>query len=126
MATRIKTKAIPSINRISTSGKDSADPDDLKIVVRDGIASMTTADREAFILDLERELRSANLSLRAYLIPLGISARSLEELTPSDVGHLVRFLKINMPAAMRAVDGVIDQFAARAEEFAKPGDRLVA
>ncbi|HWO02152.1 MAG TPA: hypothetical protein VNS63_23095 [Blastocatellia bacterium] len=126
MATRIKTKAIPSINRISTSGKDLVDPDDLKIVVRDGFASMTTADREAFILDLEWELRTANLSVRAFLIPLGISARSLEELTPSDVGHLVRFLKINVPAAMRAVDGVIEQFAARAEGSAKPGDRLVA
>jgi hypothetical protein len=87
---------------------------------------MTTADREAFILALEAELRHANLSIRAYLIPLGISAISLEELTPSDVGHLVRFLKINVPGAVRAVDGVIERFAVSGEKVANSGGRLAA
>lgn len=126
MGTRLMTRALPSINRMRASRRESADPDDLKIVVRDGLASMTADDREAFILSLERELRPANFNLRAHLIPLGISASSLQELTPSDIGHLVRFLKINVPTAMHAVDTVIKEFAGRAEEFAKAGDRLVA
>ena len=104
----------------------SVDPYDLKLLVRDGLASMTTADREAFILAFERELRSANLSMRAYLIPLGISASSPEELTPSDVGHLVRFLKINVPKAMRIVDGAIERFAVSAEKVGDSVDRLAA
>lgn len=125
MGKRIQTKAIHSRNRMSNSGTGSVSPD-IKIVVRDGLASMSTADREAFILALEAELRHANLSISAYLIPLGISASSPEELTPSDVGHLVRFLKINVPKAMRVVERFIERLATSAEEVAKPGDRLAA
>jgi hypothetical protein len=126
MAKRTQTKDIQSRNRIETSGMSSVDPEDLKLLVRDGLASMTAAEREAVILGMESELRSANLSMRAYLFPLGISASSPEELTPGDVGHLVRFLKINVPKARRAVDGVIARLADTAEKVAKPGDRLAA
>jgi hypothetical protein len=123
MARRIQTKGIQRRKRISQSG---IGPADLKIVVRDGLASMTAADREAFILALETELRYKSLSMRGYLIPLGISASSLDELTPSDVGHLVRFLKLNVPGAMRAVDGIIERFAISAENVVSSGDRLAA
>src|ERR1700694_2836286 len=126
MTKGIQTRGVQSINRTSTSAMVSVDADDLKQLVRDGLASMTTADRETFILALERALRSANLSMRTYLIPLGISASSPEELTPGDVGHLVRFFKINVPRAMRAVDEVIERFAVFAEEVAKSGNLLAA
>ena len=117
----MQTRGIQSRTRMG-----SVDPYDLKFLVRDGLASMTTADREAFILAFEGELCSANLSMRAYLIPLGISASSPEELTPSDVGHLVRFLKINVPKAMRVVDGAIERFAVSAEKVGDSVDRLAA
>ena len=126
MTKGIQTRGVQSINRTSTSAMVSVDADDLKQLVRDGLASMTMADRETFILALERALGSANLSMRAYLIPLGISASSPEELTPGDVGHLVRFFKINVPRAMRAVDEVIERFAVFAEEVAKSGNLLAA
>jgi hypothetical protein len=121
-----QTKGLQSRDRMSTSVMRPVDPDDLKLLVRDRLSSMTRVDREAFILALERELRSENVSMRAYLIPLGISASTREELTPGDVGHLVRFLKINVPKAMSAVDGVIERFAVFAEKVAKSGDRLAA
>ena len=125
MAKRIQTRGIHG-NRMSTSEMGSVGHDDLKIVVRDRLASMTTADREAFILALETELRHANLSMRTYLFPLGISASSPQELTPGEVGHLVRFLKFNVPSAKRAVDGVIERFAGTPEKVAESGDRLAA
>ncbi|MEK6303364.1 MAG: hypothetical protein AABO41_21860 [Acidobacteriota bacterium] len=126
MRKRIQTRDTQSINRMSTSGLSLIGPDDLKIVVRDQFGSMTTADRVAFILALETELLSANLSMRSYLILLGISASSPEELTPSEVGHFVRFLKINVPSAMRAVDGVIERFSVSGEKLANSGERLAA
>src|SRR5262245_17067961 len=126
MGTTLKTRALPRVGRMSESRRDSANPDELKILVRDGLASMTADDREAFILALENQLRPVNVNIRQHLVPLGISASSLQELTPSDIAHLVRFLKINMPTAMLAVDGLINQFVAGAEKFAKAGDRLVA
>lgn len=127
----IGARDIQSGRRVSTSaivsvGPDELKPDEIKLVVRDVLAPMTTADRSSFILALESELRSANLSMRSYLFLLGISAASPEELTPSDIGHFVRFLKINMPSAMRAVDGVIERFSAFAANVTKSEDRLAA
>ena len=125
MTKSIPTRGVQTINRMSTSGRRFTDADDLKLLVRNRLTSMTAADRTAFILALESALRSANLSMRAYLIPLGISAKSLEELTPGDIGHLIRFFKINLPNAMCAVEVVIERFAGFVEA-AKSGDLLAA
>ena len=122
----IGARDMQSMPRVSTSAMVSVGPDELKMVVRDVLAPMTTADRSAFILALEAELRAANLSMRSYLFLLGISATSPEELTPSDIGHFVRFLKINVPSAMRAVDGVIERFSVFAEKVTTSDDRLAA
>lgn len=126
MMNRNRATDIQSMRRVSTSAMVSVGPDELKMVVRDVLAPMTTADRSAFILALEAELRSANLSMRSYLFLLGISATSPEELTPGDIGHFVRFLKINVPSAMHAVDRVIERFSAFAAKVTKSEDRLAA
>ncbi len=85
---------------------------------------MTMAEREEFIQVLEAEMRRANLNMRAYLIPLGIPGRSPEDLTPTEVGHLVRFLKINVPQAMPAVERAMARFGVFAEKAGQ--DRLAA
>lgn len=126
MITRNRETKIQRMRRGPSSSMVSVGPDELKMVVRDVLAPMTTADRIAFILALEAELRSANLSMRSYLFLLGISATSPEELTPGDIGHFVRFLKINVPSAMRAVDGVIDRLSTFAANITKSDDRLAA
>src|ERR1041384_2685566 len=83
------------------------DPNEIKSIVRDGLAKMTLADREEFIQILEAEMKRSNLNLRAYLVPLGIPGRTPEELTPTEVGHLIRFLKLNVPQAMTAVENAL-------------------
>jgi hypothetical protein len=83
------------------------------------------AEREDFIQNLEAEMRRANLNMRAYLIPLGIPGRSPEDLTPTEVGHLVRFLKINVPKAMSAIERTMSRYNIFAEK-AGHGDRLAA
>jgi hypothetical protein len=87
------------------------DPTELKSIVRDGLVSMTMAEREEFIQALESEMRRVNLNMRAYLIPLGIPGRSPEDLTPTEVGHLIRFLRINVPQATTAVDKTIARYS---------------
>ncbi|HXG92972.1 MAG TPA: hypothetical protein VNN73_11490 [Blastocatellia bacterium] len=106
------------------TSRTTLDPNDLKSVVRDGLVSMTMAEREEFIQVLEAEMRRANLNMRAYLIPLGIPGRSPEDLTPTEVGHLVRFLKINVPQAMPAVERAMARFGVFAEKAGQ--DRLAA
>jgi len=112
----------------ATQKKGAVDADDLNLLVREGLTAMTTADRESFILALERELRSAHLHMRLYLFPLGISANTPQDLTPGDIGHLIRFLKLSVPRATPVVDRVAELFAPSQEDegVAKPGDPLAA
>jgi hypothetical protein len=101
-------------------------PDELKNAVRDGLVSMTISDRIGFIEALESELRKLDLNIRAYLVPLGIPGRSAEDLTPNEVGHLVRFLKINVPKAIPAIERAMSRYSAFAEKSGKVGSRLAA
>ncbi|HEV8485600.1 MAG TPA: hypothetical protein VGV87_18805 [Blastocatellia bacterium] len=102
------------------------DPDDLKSFVRDGLVVMTISEREAFIKALETEMRAAGLSMSSYLIPLGIPARTLEELTPTEVGHLVRYLKINVAHAVPAVERALARNGGLAAKTGASGTRLAA
>jgi hypothetical protein len=112
--------------QVQRSGMNTLDPNELKGMVRDGLVSMNMSEREDFIQALEAEMRRANLNMRAYLIPLGIPGRSPEDLTPTEVGHLVRFLKINVPQAMPAVERAIGRYNVFAEKMGHFGDRLAA
>jgi hypothetical protein len=126
MVKKLHTQSSLKRNQIMTSAKDSVGADDLKKMVRDGLVAMTHEERGAFIQALGTELRRAGLDMRAFLIPLGISAMTIAELTPSEIGHLVRFLKINMPRAMPAIEKVIARFAAFAAHQEASDDRLAA
>jgi hypothetical protein len=126
MAKNIHTKRVQNRAEMSRPGATSLDPNDLKGVVRDGLVSLTMTDREEFIQALETEMRRVNLNMRAYLIPLGIPARTPEDLTPTEVGHLIRFLKINVPQAMPAVERAMSRFAVFSEKIGSSGDRIAA
>ena len=126
MAKNINTKRMQSRNQVSTIGPSTLDPNDLKSLVRDGLVAMNMADREDFIQGLEIEMRRANLNMRAYLIPLGIPGRSPEDLTPTEVGHLIRFLKINVQQAMPAIEKALARYGVFAEKISHSGDRLAA
>ena len=90
--------------QMPSSDTASGDADDVKDTVRDALLLMTCAEQVEFIQALESGMRRENLSITQYLIPLGIPGMSPEELTPIEVGHLVRFLKILVPRAMPAVE----------------------
>ena len=125
MAKNIQSKNLQTRNQMARAGQRTLDPTELKSLVRDGLVAMNMAEREEFIQALEAEMRRVSLNMRAYLIPLGIPGRSPEDLTPTEVGHLVRFLKINVPQAMSAVTRTMARYAIFAEK-AGHGDRLAA
>jgi len=87
-----------------SSDTASRGADDVKTIVRDALLLMTWAEQVEFIQALESEMRRENLSITAYLIPLGIPGMRPEELTPTEVGHLVRFLKMQVLQAVTAVE----------------------
>ena len=84
------------------------DADELKDSVREMLVLMDALERKLFIKTLEYEMFRSGLSIRPYLIPLGIAAEYAEDLTPNEVGHLFRFFRINVPKAMSAVVRLLD------------------
>jgi hypothetical protein len=99
-------------NRVQMPSFDTAyrEADDVKNIVRDALLLMTWPEQVEFIQALESEMRRENLTITHYLIPLGIPGMSPEELTPIEVGHLVRFLKIHVRQAMPAVERAMARF----------------
>jgi len=99
-------------NRVRIPSFDTAsrEADDVKNTVRDALLLMTWDEQVEFIQALEAEMRSSNLSITRYLIPLGIPGVRPEELTPTEVGHLARFLKIHVREAMPAVERAMARF----------------
>src|SRR5262245_27596678 len=110
IARKIQAKQTDRRNNGHDENVSSLDANELKAVVRDGLVEMTIADREDFIGSLETELRRAGLNMRSYLVPLGIPGRSPEDLTPTEVAHLIRFLKLNVPQAMKAVERTLSHY----------------
>ena len=100
---------MPKVNKqIEPVGFQDLDADKLKASVHEMLLLMETLERKLFIKTLEYEMFRAGLSIRDYLIPLGIPATRAEELTPNEVGHLIRFFRINVPKAMSAVARVLE------------------
>jgi hypothetical protein len=127
MKRNLATRSLHTRNRLAQPRQPVlTDPNELKSLIRDGLVSMNMAEREEFIQTLETEMRRTSLNMRAYLVPLGIPGRSPEDLTPTEVGHLIRFLKINVPAAMPAVEKAMSRFTVFAEKAQQTHDRLAA
>jgi hypothetical protein len=120
MAKRLQNRNVPE-----PAAQGPLDPNELKNIVRDGLVAMDISQRAAFISELGTELKRLHLDIRAYLVPLGIPGRSPEDLTPTEVGHLVRFLKLNVPNAMRGVEKALARHGIIGNGT-RAGDRLAA
>ena len=126
MARNINAKQINKRNGTATLAWSAVDASELKEVVRDGLVGMNIAEREEFIGTLEAEMRRSGLNMRAYLIPLGIPGRSPEDLTPTEVAHMIRFLKLNVPQAMSAIERALSQYDVFAAGVDRNGHRIAA
>ena len=118
-------KNIKPANHATRATLESLDPDELKSFICSRLVSMTVTEQQDFIQALEVEMGRANLDMRAYLIPLGIPGRSPEDLTPAEVGHLIRFLRMIVPDAILAVERVTARYGVFAEMAHSTG-RLAA
>jgi hypothetical protein len=124
MARNINTKN-RRVDAVTVSWSE-VDAGELKEVVRDGLVAMNITEREEFIGALEAEMRRTGLNMRAYLIPLGIPGRSPEDLTPTEVAHMMRFLKLNVPQAMPAIERSLARYEIFSTLIAGKGHRIAA
>jgi hypothetical protein len=126
MARNIHAKQINRKVDSSTERWSTLDASELKEVVRDGLVAMNATEREEFIGTLEAEMRRAGLNMRAYLIPLGIPGRSPEDLTPTEVAHMIRFLKLNVAKAMPAIERALTRYSVFSPNVGGNGHRIAA
>lgn len=126
MAKNIQTKRMQSKDDADVVKWSALDANELKATVRDGLVGMNMTDREEFIGTLEAEMRRAGLNMRAYLVPLGIPGHSPEELTPTEVGHLIRFLKLNISKAMPAIERALGRYSSFVVQDGRTGHRIAA
>jgi len=126
MARNIHAKQMNRRVDTATVSWSAVDASELKEVVRDGLVAMNTTDRAEFIGTLEAEMRRAGLNMRAYLIPLGIPGRSPEDLTPTEVAHMIRFLKLNVPKAMLAIERALARYEIFSAGIDGRGHRIAA
>jgi len=87
------------------------DSNELKGLVRDRLTAMGLQQREEFVQALELEMRKAGSTLRSHLLLIGIPAKCPDELTPNEVGHLIRYFNISEPELMPVVSRVISRFS---------------
>lgn len=126
MAKNIHSRQIHSRNNVAAMKWSALEANELKSIVRDGLVTMNMAEREEFIGTLEAEMKRAGLHMRGYLVPLGIPARSPEDLTPTEVAHLIRFLKLNVSKALQAIDRALGRYSVFAEHSVGSGHRIAA
>ena len=126
MARNIHTKQTNRRVHSVTVSWSEVDAGELKEVVRDGLVAMSVTERDEFIRTLEAEMRRAGLNMRAYLIPLGIPGRSPEDLTPTEVAHMLRFLKLNVPQAMPAIERSLAGYDVFTTIIGDKGHRIAA
>ncbi len=100
--------------------------DELKNTVRDGMFAMSLPEREIFYNELEASLKKVGLDLVSYVIPLGITGRSAEDLTPTEVGHLLRYLRINVPKSAPVITRVLSKFPVFLQKHEPAGKKLAA
>ena len=91
-------------------------PDDLRNEVQRTLSMLGEEDRELWCRRLLDGLAQAGVHIGATLFMLGAVASRLDELTPSDMGKLLRYSRINMPKALEALAGPLAELLVVKEE----------
>jgi hypothetical protein len=102
---KVKNKNRQSSGKESTGTYDprTATPHELCDAVRGAMVVVPLEDRISITEKLLGALQGSRLNVGSILLLLGIHADSVEELTPSDVGYLVRYIRINSPSVLPAL-----------------------
>lgn len=81
------------------------EPDDLRDQVQMALSMLSEADHKVFCQRLIAGLAKSGVPVGTSFFMLGIPASSFDDMTPSDMGKLLRYIRINIPAAIEALAG---------------------
>ena len=81
------------------------EPDALRDSVRKALSALTAEELVSWRDHLLGGLVNAGMNLEACRFLIGISEDSIDNLTPSGIAHLIRYVRLNLPEAMKVVAG---------------------
>ena len=87
-------------------------PDDLRDQVRITFATLCEPERQQLRQRLLKGLAQAGVHLGSALFKLGIPATTFDDLSPSDLGKLMRYVRIYCPAAREALVDLLGELLA--------------
>jgi len=78
----------------------ASDPDELRQVVQEAVSSISEEQRAAYIRRLLSTLGELGLNVPALLFTSGVVEQEPADLTPAEIAHLIRHVRINVPWAL--------------------------
>jgi hypothetical protein len=100
------------------------EPNSLRDRVYQALSGLTFEERASVSDRLISGLKGFSVNVRTGLLMLGITARTVSDLTPSDVAKLLRYLRINAPKALEAIGSPLRDLLNAREAFEKNSGSL--
>ena len=93
-------------------------PEWLRDRVFKALNKLPTQERASVRDKILLDLRKVGVNISSGLMKLGIPAKTPDDLSPSDIAKLVRYVRINSPEAIKAISGTLDELIAPETEKA--------
>jgi hypothetical protein len=100
------------------------EPNDLFNKTQKALSMLSEGSRETLGDELLLGLKQAGVNIASALMVLGIPARTSDELTPSDIGKLLRYVRINAPKAIESLAVPLTQLLSPSAESARTAQSI--
>jgi len=109
------------VDQYAASHLGSVEPNRLRDLVVTSSSLLSEDERKSLNAAVLRDLKKAGVNVGSLTVALGLAATASDELTPSDLGQLLRYVRINSP---RALEAVVAHFAALSAQGAQAVGRV--
>jgi hypothetical protein len=119
----ITNEVMNDIRPLNSPAHDAAhdawvlEPDDLRNQVQKALSTLCEEDHKVMLDRLLTGLARAGVPVGTSLFMIGIRVGGLDDLTPSDMGKLLRYIRINTPMAIGALNGLLTELLVGKEEL---------
>lgn len=104
----------------------AADPNTLRDAVREALTALEPEEMEVVRHELVSQLKDTGINVGGTLFLLGIPVRTEEDLTPLDLGQLVRYAKLNLRNATNMLAGSLYRILNYQEQPSKQPSKRAA
>ena|SRR5688572_28546101 len=95
------------------------EPNNLRDRIYQALVSLPIEERASVTDKIIGSLKDFRVNVRTGLLMLGIPARTTDDLTPSDMAKLLRYLRINAPKALEAISSPLGDLLTYGKAFEK-------